>query len=115
MAKDEKGLGLGEISTIRDILMGQQMAEYHDKFDAIAKREEEMEKALIDRINQLEKDINNRINALEKDVNNRFDKLEKTLNDKVEMLENKINDTSRSDKHELGNLLKGISETLLKA
>lgn len=38
MAKEEKPTGLGEINMIRDILMGRQISEFQQKFDAVEEK-----------------------------------------------------------------------------
>ena len=47
-----QGLGVGEISTIRNILMGQQMNQYEQQFNEMRQRLEQMEAKLQDQINQ---------------------------------------------------------------
>ena len=48
-----QGLGLGEISTIRNILMGQQMNQYEQQFNEMTQRLEQMEDKLQQQLNQL--------------------------------------------------------------
>ncbi len=113
MAKEEKSLGLGEISTIRDILMGQQIAEYDKRFKEVADDADSREKEINNRIQNLEKDISSRLDALEKDMSARFDKLEKLLADNISSLDNKLNDVSRNDKEILGQMLQDMGKKLL--
>ncbi len=113
MAKEEKPIGLGEISTIRDILMGQQIAEYQEKFDIVKAREEQMELDFNNKIEALEKDVDARFNSLEKEMGARFDKLEKLLKDSISDLDGKLDNVSKSDKETLGQMLQQMGEKLM--
>ncbi len=113
MAKEEKTLGLGEISTIRDILMGQQIAEFEKRFAEIKSQEEKMERDIQKKITSLEKDIDSRLSALEKDMGNRFDKLESLIKDNINALDGKLNKVTKSDKEMLGQLLQDMGKKLL--
>ncbi len=113
MAKDEKSLGLGEISTIRDILMGQQIQEYQQRFDEAKAREEKMAKDLKSKISSIEKDVESRMSALEKQMATRFDKLEALLQENIAGLDNKLNKVTKSDKELLGQMLHDMGKKLL--
>ena len=88
MAKEEKSL-VGEISTIRDILMGQQFSEFQKKFDEVTDKTSDLESYVNTKFDALEKDVESRVSALEKGMNDRFDQLEKLLKDNVLSLEQK--------------------------
>ena len=56
--KEQKNsMNLGEITTIRNILMGQQMNEYDSRFESVQEN-----------LNALEASLNQQINALEKKI-----------------------------------------------
>lgn len=114
----------GEISTIRDILMGAHIAEYEANFLSIR---ELLEKSDIDvdtRIKALEKNVNERfadleqnttkwLDALEKNMNKRFEESERLLQAKVSELDEKINKVSQVDKANLGEMLAHLSKNLI--
>ena len=112
MAQQSNNNPLGEISTIRDILMGEQMNEYNSRFKEVEAQMVKMQqetKAFI-------KDIEDRqINALEQlrsDVFKRLDELEELLSQKSEELDEKIDDTTSSDRSRLGELLQELGQQL---
>ena len=113
MAKEEKTLGLGEISTIRDILMGQQINEFQKKFDATDGKVGELEKLMDKKLQSLEKDLNSRVDDMEKNMTARFDKLESLLKENVDNIEAKLATSSKSDKALLGQMLQEVSKKLL--
>ncbi|MFQ5445458.1 MAG: hypothetical protein ACE5FF_00855 [Saprospiraceae bacterium] len=103
----------GEISAIRNILMGQQMAEYETHFAQIenemATAKDEFSKELANLGNQ----SNQRLQQLEKSVNERFDRLEKMLEDNVARLDKKLIEVSKTDKSNLGQMLADLSKKLI--
>ena len=117
-------IGLNELSTIRNILMGQQMAQYSDSFSSvnakIDKADQELSNKLSQsntelntKIDQLTTAVNQRFEALEKDMNQRFDRLEKLLLEKSETLDTKIDTVSKDDKAALGQMLATIGQKLI--
>ena len=107
-------LNMGEIGTIRNILMGQQMSEYAQRFQTQEHRIAELEQAINNRIDELAKQTDDRFDRLEKEVANRFDKIERLLSDQNASLNNKIEQTSSHDKVALGQLLGEMSKKLLE-
>lgn len=111
--KKSNGSMLGEISTIRNILMGEQMSKYEERFA-------EMQTALEAAQGTLEKELratagntDNRLEKLEKDVNARFDKLEKLLLDNIAQMNKRLDDVSNADKHQLGEMLAAMGKKLM--
>ncbi len=113
MANDNKTIGLGEISTIRDILMGQQMSEYNERFKEMEASQEKSKKEVEDQIKDLDKALDKRLSTLEKDINSRFDKLEELLLGKVSELENRMDHSSVNDKKALGAMLQEVGNRLM--
>lgn len=107
------GINLGELGTIRNILMGQQMAEYERSFsevnDTINKKEAERNQ----QIEELENRMNERFANLEKDMNSRFDRLEALLMQNVKQINEHIAASSVKDKADLGKLLATVSAQLI--
>lgn len=91
----------GDMSLLRDIIMGPKVIEYDDRFKAI--------EALIEKNDAA---TNARFDALERDMNVRFDRLEQLVTQNVEKLTNQIQQTSKTDKAMLADLLIGVSQKL---
>lgn len=104
---------LSEISTIRNILMGQQMSEYEQQFAGInaeiSSTRDHFTQALTNMGNQTE----DRIRQLEQDMNDRFDRLEKLLTDHVRRLDEKLHEVSKNDKKDLGQMMAELSKKLM--
>jgi hypothetical protein len=104
---------VSEISTIRDILMGQQMAEYEAQF---AQMEEEMTTAKAQfskELSALGDQSDQRFCELEKAVNERFDRLEKMMKENIGRLDAKLLEVSKTDKSNLGQMLADLSKKLI--
>lgn len=110
-AKQKQQMGLNEITAIRDILMGQQMAEYSDKFEAIEKR--------LDLLAQKLEETDKKHDAQGKDMKLSLEawlqKLEELLESKSSELHHKINQISKSDKEKVGKLLADVAQKLVQS
>jgi hypothetical protein len=91
----------GDMSLLRDIIMGPKVIEYDKRFSDI----EEL-------IKKNEEATRNHFAKMEKDMNERFDKLEKLLTQNVEMLQNQMQKMSTTDKNTLADLLVELSSKL---
>ena len=103
----------GEITTIRDILMGGHINQYESQFNEI---KDNFTKNNVDkdaRFQALEEEMNRRFNTLQTDMNSRFDKLEALLTENVQRLNERVNTVSTSDKADLGRLLAEVSNRLI--
>lgn len=107
------GPSLGEISTIRNILMGGHMQQYDKTFDDINARFDANDKDKDERFQALEAQMDQRFEALTNEMNDRFDKLEALLTDNVQKLNDRINAVSTTDKADLGRLLAEVSNRLI--
>jgi len=106
--------GIGEIGTIRDILMGQHIAEFEKRFAHLDSIVKQVESDLHQRLGELDDQVGQRANQLEGDIDKRFGKLESQLNSNVQQLESQIEKISRSDRHRLGKMLAKVSQQLLE-
>ena len=91
----------GDMSMLRDIIMGPKVIEYDQHLidiDHLIQKNDDATQA--------------RFDALERDMNARFDRLEQLLMQNVEKLTNQIQQTSKSDKAMLADLLIGVSQKL---
>lgn len=107
------GATLGEISTIRNILMGNHMAEYSEKFQEIANTFSANDRDKDERFKAMEADMTQRFEMMQKEMNARFDKLELLLTENVQRINEKINTVSTTDKADLGRLLAEVSNRLI--
>lgn len=113
MSNETGGMNLGELSTIRNILMGQQMAEYEQSFKEVNETINEKEAETNQKIQDLENRMNERFANLETDMNNRFDRLEALLMENVRQINEHIAASSTKDKADLGKLLATVSAQLI--
>lgn len=104
---------LGEISTIRDILMGGHIHQYEAEFNQIKQRIAQEHDETDQRIAALEQRIHERFEALEAQVNARFEALEAQMAAQVEQLHERISHVSKADKADLGRLLAEVSNRLI--
>lgn len=91
----------GDMSMLRDIIMGPKVIEYDQHLtdiDHLIQKNEDATQA--------------RLQALERDMNARFDRLEQLLTQNVEKLSQQIQQTSKTDKASLADLLIGVSQKL---
>lgn len=107
------GTAAGDISAIRNILMGNHIAEYSSKFKEISETFSVNDKDKDERFQKLEAEINNRLDTMEKEMNERFEKLEALVAQNVERLHERVNAVSTTDKADLGRLLAEVSNRLV--
>lgn len=103
--KPSSMMNLSEVSVIRDILMGQQMADYERRFNSMETLIDAKEEATRHRINALEGELKAELVA-------RFEKLEHLLLLNVEQLNQRMQSLSRQDKNSLSELLIAMSQKL---
>jgi CHASE3 domain sensor protein len=91
----------GDMSLLRDIIMGPKVIEYDQRFaEALAL------------IEKNEEATRQRLADMEKDINARFDRLEKLLTQNVDSLQSQLQNTSKSDKETMADLLVELSKKL---
>jgi len=105
---------LGEIGTIRDILMGPQIEEMSAKIDTLQKVIDGLESQLLSKIESLQSASNDSLKTLEKNTNSRFEKLEKTLEENIDALKVQMKDDNRSDRERIAKLLLEAGNSLLE-
>jgi hypothetical protein len=99
-----QGMGMfGDMSMLRDIIMGPKVIEDNSRFDATDNKMAANKEAL-----------ENRIQSLENDMNARFDRLEALLRQNIEQVNTKMAQTSRQDKDTIADLLVHLAEGLKK-
>lgn len=105
----------GEISTIRNILMGQQMSEYDRRFKALEDRLLEMMETLEVQINNHHDQAVDRNNQLNKSLTDQINSLDRAIGKRLEALENKLQQTSTKDKAKIGKLLADMGKKLMES
>ncbi|MFM2268401.1 MAG: hypothetical protein RL757_1842 [Bacteroidota bacterium] len=103
--KENKNMNPTEIGVIRDILMGQQMADYEKRFESMQQFVDAKDGVTKQRIEALEKELKAEMNA-------RFDKIEHLLLLHVEQINQRMQMQSRQDKHQLADMLIEMSGKL---
>ena len=105
--------GIGDISMIRDILMGQQINDYDKRFSEVNQRILQLEQDLRQTIKSLEDRSHQRMQQMTDENNERFARLQKNLDDNTVMLEDRIARTSKTDKALIGAMLIEIGKQLI--
>ncbi len=116
---------LGEISTIRDILMGQQINDFESKFEALQQQLDKVEAKLTDKIKDLsaatkaankemEKETAARFASMQNETEGRIAQVERSLQDGLADLQQQMEDSSLNDKERIGKLLMDAGSALMK-
>jgi uncharacterized protein YicC (UPF0701 family) len=103
---------LGEISTIRDILMGEQIHEYDSRFKKLEEEFNNYKAAMTARVQQMQETHEQQLNQLQELFQERLNTLEQSLNERSAGLEEKINAQTASDRNRLGALLQELGQQL---
>lgn len=106
--------GLGEISTIREILMGQQISEDNSRFENIEAELVRLETTINEKIDEMQEASKAQFSALEQDVAARLDRLEELLVENTTHLNQKIDAVSTDDRVNLGQMLMEFGQTLMQ-
>ena len=110
---DIKSNGLGDISMIRDILMGQQINDYESRFADVSNRINQLEADLRNSIQSLDEKTEANLARLTQDMNDRLEKLRQHMDSQINILNNKIQDTSAKDRAKIAGLLVEVSKKLV--
>lgn len=105
--------GLGEISTIRNILMGQQMNEYEQRFGHLEEKLVSASGEQGQKLADFQKQTEERLSKLEKEMSARFDSLEEMLKDGLVKMQNQADNKRAQDNSNLGKMLAEIGQKLM--
>ncbi len=105
----------GDIGMIRDILMGQQISEYEQRFREMEESFARQENIFNEQIHTMRQQNEERLIAMEHDVAQKFDRLEKLLKENVQDIKNSMAANSSGDKQALGSLLAEMGKKLAGA
>ena len=111
---DQPQSPFGDISMIRDILMGQQMTEYNGRFQELENTLHKMAEQFDQKLAALEKEHAEQRKQMQEANAKRFEKLESLLQTKIDSLDKKLEKVSRDDKHLLGQMLTKMGAQLTK-
>ncbi len=103
----------GEISIIRDILMGHQISEYEQRFNQLDERLNQLEEIFHQRIDYLSANISDREAQSNRDFSDRMDRLENLIASSIENLNTKIDKVTNEDKKKLGKMMAELSQKLI--
>ena len=124
-SENMNGATLGEISTIRDILMGQHINDFESKFEALQLQLEKVETKLNEKIKELStatrsankeigKETAARLASMQNETEARIAQVESSLRDGLADLHQSMEDSSLNDKERIGRLLMEAGNALLK-
>ena len=108
----QNNVPLGEISTIRDILMGEQMHEYESRFKHLEEEFNTYKAEMATQMQQMQEAHEKQLNSLKELFLERLSSLEQSLNEKSTSLDEKIDAQTTSDRNRLGDLLKELGQQL---
>lgn len=109
-----------KLEAIKEIIFGQNIKEYNEKFEQIKNRFNEIEANFDNELKQIVRGLEASIDLYEERITKHIVDLKIKLEDQNRMLNNNFKDkfqllnTQKVDKHELSNLLKEIAERLTK-
>jgi len=96
-----------KIDAIKQLIFGENMAEYSQEFETLKKELEQRRQELTDFIDDTRKELMSAIDNLSTDVNIRISDLEESLNEKADTL-----DAKKVNKSQLGDLLITMGEKI---
>lgn len=112
MAKkeDNNGSSLGDITLVRNILMGKQMDEYDGRFTTLENQLQEQEVIFKQKIQALEKQMADQLAQMQKDMSTRVNSLEGLLqNTNAQMSQQRA-----QERQKLGEMLVEMGNRLLE-
>jgi len=112
--KESNGINFGEISTIRNILMGQQMNDYDNRFVELKDYLEKVETSLNSRLKEIEQQQVARNEEMQKVFTTKLDRLEDLLLQNISDAKTSALEKTAQERIDLGQLFEEMSDRLLK-
>lgn len=109
---ETKAPTFGEINTIRDILMGEQMTEYDARFEQLSDALDALEQRLEKRIDDWVARQESAQAALEQRMDDRLQALEDQVHQKSTELGKKIDTVTNADRARLGTMLSELGQQI---
>ena len=105
--------GGGDITMLRDILIGQQINEYDGRFDSIEDLLKEQETAFNTKIQTLEKKLTKQLLQSQEDTKARLNTLEKRLISNMQEVDSKLHQQRTQERRKIGQMLLEMSKQFL--
>lgn len=113
--KNDTGkVDFSEISTIRNILMGEHIAEFQNAFKALESNLEDLKSDFDQKLENAKDNYDSRLEEMQKTHDAEINALKKELAEKHELLEQKVDSNSESGKRHLSSLFANLSEAVTK-
>lgn len=113
--KNENGkTGFSEISTIRDILMGEHIAEFQSAIQSLEDNLNELKSDFEQKLENAKDNYDSRLEEMQKTHDAELKSLKAELLEKNELLEQKVDKNSESGKKHLSSLFANLSEAVTK-
>jgi len=112
--KENNGVNFGEISTIRNILMGEQMDDYNNRFQQLKDHLEKVETSLSSRLKEIEKQQEAQSKEMQEVFTAKLDHLENLLLQNIKEVDVAANEKTTQERQNMAQLLAEMSDRLLK-
>ena len=112
--KETNGVNFGEISTIRNILMGQQMDDYNNRFQEFKDHLEKVEASLNSRLKEIEEQQVVQNKEMQKVFTAKLDRLENLLLQNIKDVNVAAIENTTQERQNMAQLLAEMSDRLLK-
>lgn len=111
--KNDNGkVGFSEISTIRNILMGEHISEFQDALKTFEGSLEELKSDFEQKLENAKDNYDSRLEEMQKTHDAEISALKKELAEKHELLEQKVDSNSESGRKHLSSLFANLSEAV---
>lgn len=111
---EKKTMNIGDITTIKDILFGQDIQSIENRFAEMDTKIGDMDAGQQDELMNLKKETAEKLKAMDKRLANKITELEKQVDRQVKDLEKQIHNVSKSDKQSLAEMLQQLSTNLIR-
>ena len=112
--KETNGVNFGELSTIRNILMGQQMNDYDNRFMELKDQLEKVETSLNSRLEEIEQKQEAYNEEIQKVFTAKLDRLESLLLQNINDVKVTASEKTAQERTDLAQLFAEMSNRLLK-
>lgn len=109
------GIGLGEISTIRNILMGEQMSQVNSTFENLNQKLAEMEKRFETKIASMEKAHESQLEKMKSAYETKIKSLEEELVSSTDKINAYIVSEKKEERERLSNLFAEMGNQIKNA
>lgn len=111
---EKKAMNIGDITTIKDILFGQDIQSIENRFAEMDSKIGDANAGQQEDLAILKKETAEKLKAMDKRLADKLNDLEKHVNERVKDLEKQILNVSKSDKKSLAAMLQELSTNLIR-